>query len=156
MLRPESGLGFAILSKGNYFPVLVARAGPSLSQKGDCPQNSGTFLSCQPWEFFDVAVTPSQPGRSVSSSVALKPKLAHAGLDCIFRQVNQQLREATLGSRVVAEDCGEGLVAQRLGEALPEGFTRTRVIAESVGVLKLAPAGAGRKGIRMGLDDGSP
>lgn len=37
----------------------------------------------------------------------------------VIRQIDQQLREATLSRRVVAEDGGEGCVAEGLGEALP-------------------------------------
>lgn len=60
-------------------------------------------------------------------------------------QVDEQLGEAALGGGVVAQHRREGVVAQRLGQALPEGFAGAGVIAQSIltGVSLLACGLAG-------------
>ena len=49
-------------------------------------------------------------------------------------EVDQELRQATLGSGVIAEDVREGRVTERLGKALTESLPSAIVVAESMGV----------------------
>ena len=51
----------------------------------------------------------------------------------IVGQVDEQLGQASFGCGVVAEDGGEGCVAEGLGEALAKGFARAGIVAEPVG-----------------------
>lgn len=55
------------------------------------------------------------------------------GIVGIIREIDEQLREATLSGCVVPQDRREGCIAQRLGKALPKGFTSTVVITQSGG-----------------------
>lgn len=60
----------------------------------------------------------------------LKPKLADRRLHGVLGQVDEELGEAALGSGVVAENSGEGLVPQGLREALSEGLAGAGIVAE--------------------------
>jgi hypothetical protein len=49
----------------------------------------------------------------------------------VVGEINQELRQAALGSCVITQDRREGRVAQRLGETLAKSFTSTIIIAQT-------------------------
>lgn len=53
------------------------------------------------------------------------------GVHNIVREVDEQLCEASLGSRIVSEHRRKGSVAQRLGKTLPQSLTGTCVVAQA-------------------------
>ena len=81
--------------------------------------------------------------RFVSSKMSTRPEvfsmkveLVVVGLHDIVRQVNQELRKATLRSGIVAKDRGEGSIAEGLWKALSKGFAGTGVITEATLLLE--------------------
>lgn len=74
-----------------------------------------------------ISVSPalSKTKRSLDS------RMAAGRFYNIIGQVDQQLSEAAFRGSIVAKYGGEGGIAERLGEALPEGFAGSGVIAES-------------------------
>jgi hypothetical protein len=54
------------------------------------------------------------------------------GVHDVIGEIDEQLCKAALRGGVVAEDRGEGRVAEGLREALAEGFAGAGVVAESV------------------------
>lgn len=57
---------------------------------------------------------------------------ARVRLHDVVREVDQQLGEAALSCRVVAQNGGEGGVAEGFGEALAEGFAGAGVVTQPV------------------------
>lgn len=53
-------------------------------------------------------------------------------VDNAVGEVDQQLGEAALRGRIVAENRGEGGIAKRLGEALPEGLAGASIVTETI------------------------
>ena len=59
----------------------------------------------------------------------MKQALVIGGLDNIVREIDEELRQATLGGGIVAQDGGKGRVAQRFRQALAQRFASAGVVA---------------------------
>lgn len=77
-----------------------------------------------------VCVVAIMKGRSTDARHTLLEAKGSGGIGPVLGQIDQELSEAALGSRVVSQNRRECVVAERLGEALAQCFAGPRIIAQ--------------------------
>lgn len=77
-----------------------------------------------------VCVVLIMKGRDTDARHTLLEAKGSGGIGPVLRQVDQELGEAALGSRVVSQNRRECVVSERLGEALAQCFAGPRIIAQ--------------------------
>ena len=75
----------------------------------------------------------------IRSTVMKLLKLIILGVAYGVAQINEELGEASLRSRIVSENVGEGGISKGLREALAEGLTGSVIVAQSDHLLANGP-----------------
>lgn len=78
-----------------------------------------------------LILAPKKLRLSPTLKKTLHARVVAGCIDNVIRQVDQQLREASFGGSVIAQNGRKCGIAQRLGQALAKGFSCSGIITES-------------------------